>query len=224
MLNIGTKKTNKGQEELLKDRYKRYYTWIGPIVNTPKAKAYTFLSISFLTVAFFIFFAIRPTINTIVGLQKQIADNKEVENKLQDKINALSQLQAEMNILEPDIPLIDTALPTKSEVVTLLKNVESLAQQNNASLSAVQIGEAALSDLSDAALQQAQIQVQQQNGVGEAIPVSFIFTVEGGYVNIANLINKITNLPRIVATQNVSISKSTGKIIGSVRFNAYYLP
>src|SRR3990167_7353762 len=106
------------EEELMKKRYNRYYTWIGPLLKKPQTRAYTFLILSIFTVAFFVFFAIRPTINTIIGLRKQIEDDQIVDTKLQDKINALSQIQAELDVLQPDLPLIDTALPTKSEVVS----------------------------------------------------------------------------------------------------------
>lgn len=205
------------EDELMKKRYNRYHTWIGPLLKKPQTKAYTFLILSIFTVAFFVFFAIRPTVNTIIGLRKQIEDDRIVDVKLQDKINALSQIQAEFDVLQPDLPLIDTALPTKPEVIGLIKNLESLASENNASLSAIQVGGVALSD----------DWIKQQDTTtsnDQAIPVSFLFTVEGGYTDIANLIKRVTNLPRIVTTQNVMIIKSSGKIIGSIKFIAFYLP
>ncbi|MBI3980995.1 type 4a pilus biogenesis protein PilO [Candidatus Microgenomates bacterium] len=205
------------EEELMKRRYNRYYTWIGPLLKKPQTRAYTFLILSIFTVAFFVFFAIRPTVNTIIGLRKQIEDDQIVDAKLQDKINALSQIQAELDVLQPDLPLIDTALPTKSEVVSLIKSLESLASENNASLSALQIGEALLSETSGKKEEKTVV-------TDQAIPVSFLFTVEGGYTDIAGLIKRVTNLPRVVTTQNVIILKSSGKIIGSIRFNAFYLP
>lgn len=210
-----SKKILEGQ--VIAKRYKRYYTWIGPLMKKPQTKAYTFLILSIFTIAFFIFFAIRPTINTIIGLQKQIEDDKLVETKLQDKINALSQIQAELDIIRPDLPLVDTALPTKSEVVTLIKTLEALSSENNASLSAIQVGEAALSEGKFT-------NIAVADGQQNAVPVSFVFTIEGNYTDIANLVKRVTNLPRIVATQNVSVLKSSGKIIGTIRFNAYYLP
>lgn len=217
------------EEQLMKKRYKRYYTWIGPLLKKPQAKAYTFLILSIFTVAFFIFFAIRPTINTIIGLQKQIKDNQEVDTKLQDKINSLSQLQAELEVIQPDLPVLDAALPTKSEVVSLIKSLESLAKENNASLSAMQIGTAMLSEVAPAEIivrpiNQSTAAAPLPEPVQELIPVSFVLTVEGNYADIANLIKKITNLPRIISTQSVVVLKSSGKIIGNIRFNAFYLP
>ncbi len=188
-------------------------------MDKPQTKAYTFLALSFLTVAFFIFFAIRPTINTIVGLRKQIEDNQMVEKKLQDKINALSQLQAEYEVIQKDLPYLNSALPTTVNVVDLVKNFERLVSENNASLSAMQIAEAPLSDgLIDITNNSKSINKNQ------AVPLGVIFSIEGDYMSVANLIEAINSLPRIISVQSLSLIKGVGKVIGSLKVNAYYLP
>lgn len=202
------------KEQYLRKRYQRYYTWIGPIMDKPQTKAYTFLALSFLTVAFFIFFAIRPTINTIVGLRKQIEDNQMVEKKLQDKINALSQLQAEYEVIQKDLPYLNSALPTTVNVVDLVKNFERLVSENHASLSAMQIAEAPLSENS----------ITVNKNKNTAIPLAVIFSIEGDYMNMANLVESLNNLPRIISVQSLSLIKGVGKVIGSLKVNAYYLP
>lgn len=204
---------NNNSSEQLRRRYRRYYTWLGPLVNKPKNKAYTFLALSFFTVAFFAFFAIRPTVNTIIGLTRQIDDEKIVEKKLQDKINALSQLQAEYEIIQPDLPALNAALPVKANIVELVQSAESLARDNQASLSAVQLGETNLSSGKNITTPQI-----------HAVPISFLFTTEGNYANLSAIIKKISLLPRLLSIQNVLMIQGLGKIINTVKVNAYYLP
>lgn len=217
------------KKDYLRKRYQRYYTWIGPFLSKPKTRAYTFLTLSLFCVAFFLFFAIRPTINTIFGLRKQIQDEKSVEKKLQDKINALSQIQAEYGVIQSYLPALNAALPTKADIVDLVKTVEKLANENQASLSAVQIGETSLDDSAASITSAAPtVNTQKNKDISKqtfvsSIPVSFVFTVEGDYSNIANLVAKIGRLPRLLTTQNVLLTKGVGHVIATFRLSAYYL-
>lgn len=217
-------------EHSLKRIYKRYYTFLGPLMGQPKARAYTFLGISLLTVAFFIFFAIRPTINTIIGLQKQIQDDREVEKKLQEKINALSQLQAEYEIIQPDLPVLDAALPVAPEVSDLIKTAEKLAGDNQASLSAMQVSETMLSEDKKDTLDTAQKTAANKNkpaGVSKpstATPISMVFTTETDYVNVIKMISAINRLPRLYSLQSVTMLKGLRNIVFNLKTNAYYLP
>ncbi|MBI3385149.1 type 4a pilus biogenesis protein PilO [Candidatus Gottesmanbacteria bacterium] len=217
------------KKEYLRKRYLRYYTWIGPLLSKPRTRAYTFLALSLFCAAFFLFFAIRPTINTIAGLRKQIDDEKLVEKKLQDKINALSQIQAEYSVIQSYLPALNSSLPTKADVVDLVKSIEKLANENQASLSAVQIGETFLDDKTVAAINTPVVNVKKNNENAQqtfasATLVSFVFTVEGDYSNAANLVAKVGRLPRLLTTQNVLLTKGVGKVIATVRLSAYYLP
>ncbi len=218
------------KKEYLRKRYSRYYTWIGPFLSKPRNRAYTFLALSLFCAAFFLFFAIRPTINTIAGLRKQIEDKKLVEKKLQDKINALSQIQAEYEIIQSYLPALNSSLPTKAEVVDLVKSIEKLANENQASLSAIQVGETFLDVKTIATINTIPVVNTKKNKesteqtFANATPVSFIFTVEGDYSNTGNLVAKVGRLPRLVTTQNVLLTKGVGKVIATLRLNAYYLP
>lgn len=108
-------------------RYHQYYSRIEPIINRPEIRTYTGLILFFLTTSFFIFFAIKPTANTITSLNKQIIDGKETDRKLQEKINALSAAQVEYNKISPDLPLINSVLPDNPAVVKFAKLIEAVA-------------------------------------------------------------------------------------------------
>lgn len=209
--------------------YKRYYTFLGPFFSQPKAKAYTYLSLSLATIAFFVFFAIRPTVNTIIGLQKQIKDDREVETKLQEKINALSQFQVEYEIIRPDLPILDKAIPETPNINELIKVVEKLALDNEASLSAIQVGETFLSGEGNTVDKQLPNTIPRDKGLvlmpisKPAIPINLVFTNDGNYASIVKIVAAINRLPRLLSTKNITMVKGVNKIIASIKVDAYYL-
>ncbi len=220
----------KNKKAYFRAKYSKYYTWIGSVVEQPKNKAYSLLALTFLTIAFFVSFAIRPTLSTITNLRKQIEDDQKVELKLQEKINALSQIQTEMEVIKQDLPVLNTALPIKANIIEVIKLVEKLTIDNQATLSAIQIQGV---DLSDDEITQIQKQVATPNtkveSTGEPIDkklsvIPILFTVEGDYQSLSNLVAKVRKLPRILSVQNMSMLKNVGKIVTSIRVSAYYLP
>ena len=111
-------------------RYRRYFNDLSKFYQHKKARAYTGIIFSLLTVIFFIFFAIRPTLKTITQIIRQLADQKTVSHELERKINNLSEAQKSYLIIEPELALVEEALPQKAEVTLLTKQIEALARQS----------------------------------------------------------------------------------------------
>lgn len=191
-------------------RFGRYYTSLGPWFKKPEVRAYTFLILSFFACAFFLFFAIRPTLNTIINLRKQIADSETVNKKLTVKINALSQIQAEYEIIKPNLLVVSQSLPAVADIAGLVQQVEKITKDNQASLSAVQFGEV---DLSGG---------NSKTSGQEGVPVTFQITTGGDYNQLLSLIKKITRLPRIITTETVSINSKIPSLVATIRLKAFY--
>jgi len=118
-------------------RYKRYYQSIEKIASKPFTRAYTTAIFSFLAVSLFGWYAIRPTIQTILYLQKEIEDNRLVNAQMEEKIGKLIEAHATYQGIEPDLPYISQALPLSSEVLTALGQVRNIALIRGASISAI---------------------------------------------------------------------------------------
>lgn len=151
-----------------------------------------------------------------MSLRKQIQDNKEIEQKLQDKIKALSQLQAEYEIVQPDMPVLYSALPEKAEISDIVKTLETIVVQNQATLSAIQVGETFLSEKESSPTA---IYVQKN-----LVPITLFFSSEGSYINLVKVLEKMNHLPRLYAVQNISMAKTADKIASTLKIKAYYLP
>lgn len=120
-------------------RYRRYYQSIEPLLAKPKAQNYTTVVFSFLAVSLFGWYAIRPTIQTILTLRREIQDKTEISQKMEDKINALIQAQATYSEVEAAIPTLNEALPANPDAIPLVVQLRNLARLANVNLSSVQL-------------------------------------------------------------------------------------
>lgn len=190
--------------------WQRYYSVLEPWVKKPQVRVYTFLILSIFTSAFFLFFAVRPTINTIINLRKQIADSTNVDEKLTQKINSLSQIQAQYEVIKTDLPLLAQVLPGRADVVGLVQQMEKTSSDNQAILTSMQFSEV--------------------NLVGEAtsktdqdlIPVTFQITFAGDYQHILSVLQSLSKSPRLVSFDSVNVTAGTASPSATIRLKAYY--
>jgi Tfp pilus assembly protein PilO len=112
----------------LPKRYQRYYTYLEPVIADPLVRGYFSLVASFLLVAFFLFFALSPTINTILALQKKITEQKKIIASLETKISNLTAAQENYRQVESLIPLLLIALPDNPSPQTVVGSVTSSAE------------------------------------------------------------------------------------------------
>lgn len=118
-------------------RYKRYYQSIEQAASKPKTRAYTTAIFSFLAVSLFGWYAIRPTIQTILFLQREIEDNQLINAQMEEKIGKLIEAHATYQSVEADLPYITQALPPAPEVLTALGQIRNIAIIRGASISAI---------------------------------------------------------------------------------------
>lgn len=164
-----------------------------PNFKEERTQRFTTIILTVLTLIFFGIFAINPTISTIVKLQKELDDNKLVDKKLSEKINNLSILQKKYAALQPDLPLILSAIPRNSEVPLLAAQVQGVSQNTK-----VGIGN----------FQSFEVAVQKEPGLNYS---SFAFTLssEGSYNDLYNFITKLSNMQRVVAIELLSFTKKS---------------
>lgn len=193
-------------------RYKRYYTYLGPVLKSPVFRAYFTVVMSIFTVAILVAFAIRPTVATIVNLTRQIADKQVLNRRLEEKVNALSALQNDYQLIEKDLPLIFAALPADpavSQAVILLEKTATAAGINLNKVSVIKADYSKSQIASGAAIASVS---------AEFVPV--VLTFSGSFDDSKNFFKQILNLPRLFSPAEVSVSKDDNR----ATINIYYLP
>lgn len=211
-------------------RYRHYYQEIEPILKNPKTQAYAMIILSLFTISFFGFFAIRPTLKTIAALQRKISDHTQVNNQLEDKINALIKAQEEYQNIESLIPTIYSLMPQTPEFTSLIRQLEILASQHNIVLSELHVDPLVLygnqpntPDVTPQITQDENILAAETTT--PTFPVIFSVSFTGNYQDLVTLLDRLTNFDRIVTISLVDINVANESTLTiNVQSRAYYFP
>lgn len=191
----------------------RYYVFIKPVIGNKYVKSLSPYIFSLLAIIVFVIFAIRPTILTILDLQKSIKDNQATLETMDKKSRDLTDGKKNLDNLDPSVKtLINTRLPDQAAVTALINDLEQAATRS-ASISALQIQPATIY------VENSGSGIKQQ--VGE---LTFSFNAQGPYDGLLQTLNNITKSPRLINITGAILSKSAEGAIGlSVSGKAYYL-
>lgn len=195
------------------DKYFRYFTYVKPLIRLPIVRTYGTTIFSIFVMVIFIFFAIKPTVETILVLQKKLENASQVLEKLQKKAENLSLGKKNYDNLDPQVKRrIQTAIPDSIEIKSVIQTLEQAARIPNASISALQIQPLVLDNKPD-------------NQIGTLSEISFTFNVEGSYQNLISVLQGLSINSRLISIDNVSINKiSEGEgIVMSISGKAWYL-
>jgi Tfp pilus assembly protein PilO len=190
-------KLNLGRFKSLSQNFAQKY-------NKKENIAYSYLILTFFTVAFFGFFVIRPAISTISNLQKELQDNKRVYQGLQDKLAAIQKLDTQYQTLQTNIPLVYEAVPNTPKIPLLTRQIETIAQSNNVFIQSLTVSPVEFYPL-------------------ETGTFSFGLNVVGEEKNIDSFIGVISGFNRAVSIDRISTGKSeSGETSLSLSGKAYF--
>lgn len=175
--------------------YSRYFTYIQPLVRLPIVRTYGTTIFTIFTITIFILFAIKPTIETIIVLQKKLDNSTQVLEKLQKKSRDLSAGRQNYDNLDPSVKSrIQTAIPDFVELKSVIQTLEETAKVHNASISGVQIEPQIL-------------EIKKDNQLGSLSEVKFTFNIEGSYSSIDSILQDISRSSRLISIDSLLIGK-----------------
>lgn len=193
-------------------RYRHYVSGVGIFYKKKKARVYTEIILSIFTVAFFGFFAIRPTLVTISGLLKEIKDKKAVVAQMDQKIDNLNKAQTNYNRVKNDLDLVEESLPLDPKLPILIKQLESLARLSSVTIESIKFGRTNLQGITEKE---------------EGQTTSFNITIVGDYKHLKELLNSLDTLRRIISVESFVFTSKTKRDIQvlalSINGKAHYL-
>lgn len=193
-------------------RYRRYFTGLGALYKKKQVKVYTGIVLSLLTVAFFAFFAIRPTLVTISGLLKEIKDKQKLVEQMDQKINNLASAQSNYAQIASKLPLVEESLPQEPTLPVLMKQLEALTRISSVNLESLSFNE---------------INLQGEPGEKKFQEISFQLSLSGNYQNLKQFLNSLDNLRRIILVDSFAFKSQTKEgaqyITLTVSAKAHYL-
>ncbi|PIP74291.1 MAG: hypothetical protein CO135_00715 [Candidatus Levybacteria bacterium CG_4_9_14_3_um_filter_35_16] len=184
---------SKINRNLFKDIKKNKYFQLLPDFKEDRVQKITTLALTLVALSFFGLFAINPTLSTIAKLEKELSDNKFVDQKLQTKINDLSLLQQKYALIQQDLPYVYSSVPKSPEAPLVIAQIQTLAKANNLKISSFQTF-------------QAEIEKSPTN-LKKYSNFLFNLSAVGAYQDINMFISSLNSMQRIITLDMLSISK-----------------
>jgi len=182
---------------LFKNLQKKKFFEALPNFKEERMQKFTTLVFTVTALSFFGLFAINPTLSTIANLNKQLSDNKFVDQQLQDKINNLYLLQQKYSQLTPDLPYVLDSFPKNPQVPLLVAQLQSLAQSSNIAITSLQTFEVEVPNSSVS--------------TKKYYAYSFSISAGGSYENLSKFVNSVVKMQRIVSINILTLSRNTGE-------------
>lgn len=193
--------------------YSRYFTYIKPLTKSPIIKTYGSTIFTLLIITIFIFLAIKPTVETILILQKKLSDAQQVLEKVNQKAKNLSLGKQNLEKLPSNIKSkLAKAIPETVELRSIIQTLEQTARSHEASVSALQI-------------QSLTVETKKDNQLGTLSEISFVFNAEGQYKSLISILEDLKASTRLISIDSISLSKvseGTGLLL-SISGKAYYI-
>lgn len=197
----------------MKPNSARFYTYVKPILRNRMVKDYTPLVFSLLTSAFFIYFAIRPTISTIVTLQKTLDQQKETLASVKKKTEDITLARKNYQGLSQEIVNnLKNLIPNTQNPTFIIDNVTYLSRQNEATISGVQFQPMTL-----------QPPPSKLTTLGTVSEVEFTVVYQGEYDDLITILDQINRANRLIRIESVSLNQSEDTpLTMSINAKAYY--
>ena len=193
--------------------YRHYFfDNLGSFYKKKKARVYSSFAFTLITITFFVFFAIKPTIITITQLLKQTDDQKKVSKALQEKITALKKAQDEYNLTSTKFYLLDEALPKNPQSEYLVQVIEYIGLKNQVELTGLKVDGVVLWEetknsptVGDKNKTAPKLSNQNEQ------TIEFSTTVKGNYPQLKTFLNDFIGLRRIVTVDSFGITPVKGE-------------
>lgn len=187
-------------------RYKDFFlNIVGQYKVKPNLRKYLELILSIVTIGLFAIFAIRPTLLTIIELQKEIREKEETVLKLETKIRNLQTGSNNLQIESSRLPIILEAVPDYAKPEVLVKQIESLVAKNSLTTMSFSASDAVLVGSDDTTERPFEGQ-KLPDGASE---LGFTISVTGSYENLFSFVSDLQNMRRPVQVDSFAINSNT---------------
>lgn len=159
-------------------------------LSSQKFVFYLYVIFTLLVVSFFGVIVIRPTLLTIFTLRDEYTENEQTLAELDAKLSAIAALKAQQKQLASELGALDMVIPTTPEIPQLVRKIETLAQNNDVSLSRIEIGN---------------IEVFPNNRADSPFfTFNFNMGVRGNVVNLNDFLSDLIQFDRLISIDRVS--------------------
>ena len=190
--------------KLVYSRYKSYFLDIVSLYKQkPDFKKYLELFLSLIAVAVFSFFAIKPTMITIINLTKEIKAKEDTLEKMDEKIENLKNAQNVFYQQKSAIDILNMAIPSSPSLETAIRQIETSINTNT-----ITPGNITYSSVTIKGADQIKRSKEETQGLPDKTKV-IVITLggKGTYESIKGFLSNMENMRRPLKIDSFSVSQ-----------------
>ncbi len=198
----------------MQPKFSRYYTYIKPIARNKFVRSYATTIFNLIAISIFAFYAIRPTVITILALHKSLDEQKSILTSVVSKRNSLAQGRTNLENLDPDVKTkLQNLIPAEPDLPVISAILGSLVAKYEATIAGIQFQPVTLDPL-----------VLTPNKDAVISEAEFSMSVQGTYSQLSGILESLKKLERLINIKTVSMNRlDGGTILMLVNAKAYYL-
>lgn len=183
------------------------------LVDHPLVKGYG-LPVGCILISFvLLLIAVRPTFNKIMALRAEQAAARDSLSALTTKVEQLEGFASQSEALDGEFKRFDQAVPSESNVPTLLTQIQAIATLSGVDIAAMQFGgEARAAGTAAEGQKWAEVRLK--------------LVVEGSFDNIVKLLQTLESATRVIDVESVQYNVQAGEgastLAAELTLIAYY--
>lgn len=196
--------------------YYRYKSFFQNIMSKYREKAdiraYIEILLSLATISVFAIFALRPTLLTIASLIKEIESKEQTLEKMQSKIENLTNAQNLYDRERSKINILLNSIPDKPQPEVYARQIEGFSGKHDLSILEITTDEAVILGKNVGLSKKNEKGLQPLPEGSSSLSVSATYTTSlDRYISLSNLISDLEKLRRPAKFDNIRIKTTTDK-------------
>jgi Tfp pilus assembly protein PilO len=198
----------------MQSKYSRYYTYVKPIARNKFVRSYATTIFNLIAISIFALYAIRPTVITILALQKSVDEQKNILTSVVEKRESLAKGRANYESLDPSVKTkLTNLIPNQPDLPVISAVLGSLITRYEATVAGIQFQPVTLEPLNTNPNKTAAIQEAELS-----------FSIQGTYNQLGGILESLKKIERLISIKSISMNRlDGGMILMVVNAKAYYL-
>ena len=198
-----------GQQQL---NYRSYTNRVKAMYRKPVAQTSTALILTLITIAFFGFAAIRPTLSTVSELVSELETKRDLDKQISKKLLILQDLQDKYILNQNRLVVFNQAIPSEHDLNQYLLQLEYLAFINQTTFSSIRVDPLIVHGSEDLSSQES-----SHSEINTTHPeLKLSVSVDSEQQSIQNFLNDISRLKRISYIDSIDINRSQNEATSSL--------
>ena len=193
-------------------RYQYYFLKAKSLYQQPNFKASANLFLTLAVISFFVLFAIKPTLETIGKLNKELKEKRKINQTFEQKITALNKVQTNYGQIIDDLSFVSQSLPEEVEFNQIASRINFLVFSHNLVLSSA--------SFEGFNLVSPDFEIIEVEGEGpKANSIGFNISVTGSFSDVKAFLNDLEKMDRLLGIESLAFSRGTGTEATKIEMN-----